>query len=345
MKFSELIPFFNPVKASSLDTHPDLDPDISGVSPISSGQPNTISYIDGSSGSAEKLAATAAVALVLPMNTELQALASEKGLAWVASPQPRLLFAQAITRFYQPFRPAPGIHPSAVIDPSAQLGTNVSIGAHVVIQAGVTIGDEVCIHPNVVIYPEVTVGDRTTLHANCVIHERTQIGADCVIHSGAAIGSEGFGFVPTADGFFKMQQSGFVVLEDGVEVGCNSAIDRPALGSTHIGRNTKIDNLVQIAHGCDIGDGCALAAQVGLAGAVKVGRRVILGGQVGVADHLTIGDGVQAGAQSGITADLEPGAVVFGTPAMPLKQFFKIAALWKQLPDMRQTLRRLQRQQ
>jgi UDP-3-O-[3-hydroxymyristoyl] glucosamine N-acyltransferase len=345
MKFSELIASFNPVKASSLDTQPGLDPEISGVSPISDAQPNTISYIDGGSGSAEKLAGTSAVALVLPINPELQAFATERGLAWVASSQPRLLFAQAIARFYQPFRPAPGIHPSAVIDSSAQLGTNVSIGAHVVIQAGVTIGNEVCIHPNVVIYPGVGVGDRTTLHANCVIHERTQIGADCVIHSGAAIGSEGFGFVPTADGFFKMQQSGFVVLEDGVEVGCNSAIDRPALGSTHIGRNTKIDNLVQIAHGCDIGDGCALAAQVGLAGAVKVGRRVILGGQVGVADHLTLGDGVQAGAQSGITADLEPGAVVFGTPAMPLKQFFKIAALWKQLPDMRQTLRRLQRQQ
>ncbi|MBD1910124.1 MULTISPECIES: UDP-3-O-(3-hydroxymyristoyl)glucosamine N-acyltransferase [unclassified Leptolyngbya] len=345
MKFSELIPSFNPVKTSSLDTYPDLDPEISGVSPISAVQPNTISYIDGGSRSAEKLAGTSAVAVVLPLNVELQTLANEKGLAWVASPQPRLLFAQAIARFYQPFRPTPGIHPSAIIDPSAQLGTNVSIGAHVVIQAGVTIGNEVCIHPNVVIYPGVTVDDRTTLHANCVIHERSQIGADCVIHSGAAIGSEGFGFVPTADGFFKMQQSGFVVLEDGVEVGCNSAIDRPALGSTHIGRNTKIDNLVQIAHGCDIGDGCALAAQVGLAGAVKVGRRVILGGQVGVADHLTIGDGVQAGAQSGITADLEPGAVVFGTPAMPLKQFFKIAALWKQLPDMRQTLRRLQRQQ
>lgn len=345
MKFSELIPSLNPVKASSLDTHPGLDPEVSGVSPISAVQPGTISYIDGGSGSAEKLIGTSAVALVLPVNAELQALADEQGLAWVASPQPRLLFAQAIARFYQPFRPAPGIHPSAVIDPSTQLGANVSIGAHVVIQAGVTLGDEVCIHPNVVVYPGVTVGDRTLLHANCVIHERTQIGADCVIHSGAAIGSEGFGFVPTAEGFFKMQQSGFVVLEDGVEVGCNSAIDRPALGSTHIGRNTKIDNLVQIAHGCDIGDGCALAAQVGLAGAVKVGRRVILGGQVGVADHLTLGDGVQAGAQSGITADLEPGAVVFGTPAMPLKQFFKIAALWKQLPDMRQTLRRLQRQQ
>jgi len=343
MKFSELITAFHPVKATSLTIQPQLDPEVIGVSPITKAQPQTVSYVDGSGSSAAKIEGTQAVALVLPMHEELQTLATGRGLAWVASPQPRLLFAQAIARFYQPFRPAPGIHPSAVIDPSTQLGTNVSIGPHVVIQPGVALGDEVCIHPNVVIYPGVTVGDRTILHANCVIHERSQIGADCVIHSGAAIGSEGFGFVPTADGFFKMQQSGYVVLEDGVEVGCNSAIDRPALGITHIGRNTKIDNLVQVAHGCTIGDGCALAAQVGLAGAVNVGRRVILGGQVGVADHLTIGDGVQAGAQSGITADLEPGAIVFGTPAMPLKQFFKIAAVWKLLPDMRQTLRRLQR--
>jgi len=344
MKFSDLIKALHPVGASSLTDSPQCDPEITGVSPIAATQPQTLSYIDGSPGSAAKFQGIQAVALVLPMHTELQKLATEQGLAWVASSQSRLLFAQAIAQFYQPFRPAPGIHPSAVIDPSAQLGTNVSIGAHVVLQAGVILGNDVCIHPNSVIYPGVTVGDRTILHANCVIHERSQIGSDCVIHSGAVVGSEGFGFVPTADGFFKMQQSGYVVLEDGVEVGCNAAVDRPALGVTRIGRQTKLDNLVQIGHGCTIGEGCAMSAQVGLAGGVTTGRRVIIGGQVGVADHLTIGEGAQLGAQSGVTADLEPGAVVFGTPAMPLKQFFKIAALWKQLPDMRQTLRRLQRE-
>jgi len=342
MKFSELVSHLNPVATSSLADFPDRNPDLTGASPIEASQPQTLSYIS-SEKFAPQIATTAASALVLPMSETLQSLASDRGLAWVASPQPRLLFAQAIAQFYQPFRPQPGIHPTAVIDPSVKLGERVSVGAYAVIQPGVTLGDEVCIHPQVVVYPDVVVGDRTILHAQCVIHERVQIGADCVIHSGAAIGSEGFGFVPTAEGFFKMQQSGSVILEDGVEVGCNSAIDRPALGITRIKRQTKIDNLVQIGHGCEIGEGCAIAAQAGLAGAVKVGRRVVIGGQVGIADHLTIGDGVQAGAQSGITADLEPGAVVFGTPAMPLKRFFKIAALWQRLPEMRQTLRTLQR--
>lgn len=344
MKFSILVSHLTPVKVSSLTTHPEWDPELTGASSIEAIQPQTLSYIDGSSRSMARIQGIQAAALVLPMHPNLQALATERQIPWVAGPQPKLLFAQAIAQFYQPFRPAPGIHPTAVIDPSVQLGTNVSIGAHVVIQAQGVIGDDVCIHPNVVIYPQVAVGDRTLLHANCVIHERSQIGADCVIHSGAAIGSEGFGFVPTAEGYFKMQQSGFVVLQDHVEVGCNSAIDRPALGITHIGRHTKIDNLVQVGHGCTLGEASILVSQVGLAGAVTVGRRAMLGGQVGVANHLTIGEGAQVGAQSGVTADLEPGAVVFGTPALPLKQFFKIAAVWKQLPDMRQTLRKLQRQ-
>lgn len=342
MKFSQLVSHLSPIANSSLATFPDRDPDLTGASPIEHSQPQTLSYIS-SEKLAPQLATTAASALVLPANEALQQLASDQGLAWVASPQPRLLFAQAIAQFYQPFRPQPGIHPTAVIDPSVRLGRDVAIGAYAVIQSGVTLGDGVCLHPQVVLYPDVVVGDRTVLHAQCVIHERTQIGADCVIHSGAAIGAEGFGFVPTADGFYKMQQSGYVILEDGVEVGCNSAIDRPALGVTRIQRHTKIDNLVQIGHGCAVGEGCAIAAQAGLAGAVTVGRRVVIGGQVGIADHLSIGDGVQAGAQSGITADLEPGAVVFGTPAMPLKRFFKIAALWQRLPEMRQTLRALQR--
>jgi UDP-3-O-[3-hydroxymyristoyl] glucosamine N-acyltransferase len=137
--------------------------------------------------------------------------------------------------FINPFNPKPGIHPTAVIDPSVQLGEAVAIGAHVVIQAGVTVGDGVCIHPNVVIYPGVTVGDRTLIHANAVIHERVQIGSDCVIQSGAAIGAEGFGFTFTDGAWEKIQQSGIVVLEDQVEVGCNTAIDRPSVGETRIG--------------------------------------------------------------------------------------------------------------
>ncbi len=189
------------------------------------------------------------------------------------------------------------------------------------IQAGASVGNHVSIHPNVVIYPESRIGDRSILYANCVIQERAQIGADCVIHAGAVIGSEGFGFVPTRDGWYKMEQSGYVVLEDGVEVGCNTTIDRPAVGETRIARNTKLDNLVHIGHGCQIGQNCAMAAQVGLAGGVKVGNRVLLGGQVGIANQAAVGDGAQIGAQAGVLSHVKPGDAVIGTPAMPLKTF------------------------
>ncbi|NJN87712.1 MAG: UDP-3-O-(3-hydroxymyristoyl)glucosamine N-acyltransferase [Leptolyngbyaceae cyanobacterium SL_7_1] len=343
MKFSDVVSKLATVEQSSLNQHPTLDPEITGMAAIDEATVTTLSYIEGDKF-ASQIDTTAATALILPRNEGLQVRAAERGMAWVASPYPRLTFAEAIALFYQPFVPTPEIHPTAVIDPSATIGNNVAIGAHVVIQASVTVGDGVRIHPNVVIYPEAKIGDRTTLHANCVIHERTQIGSDCVIHSGAAIGSEGFGFVPTAEGWFKMQQSGRTVLEEGVEIGCNSTVDRPAVGETRIGRYTKLDNLVHIAHSCQIGEACAMAAQVGMAGGVNVGDRVILGGQVGIANQVNIGDGVQAGAQCGIHSDIAAGAIVLGSPAIPFKQFLRVAAAWNRLPEMQKTLRDVQKQ-
>jgi UDP-3-O-[3-hydroxymyristoyl] glucosamine N-acyltransferase len=206
------------------------------------------------------------------------------------------------------------------------------------------VGDGVCIHPNVVIYPGVTVGDRTLIHANAVIHERVHIGADCVIHSGAAIGAEGFGFTLTDGVWEKIQQSGIVVLEDQVEVGCNSAIDRPSVGETRIGANTKLDNLVHIAHNCTVGKSCAMAAHVGLAGQVQVGDRAILGGQVGAANQTQIGADVQAGAKAGLHGQVAPGSIVMGNPASPYRTFLKSSAIYNRLPEMQRTLKALQRQ-
>ncbi len=343
MKFSEIVEkLSDTTQSNSLSVNADLDPEISGVAPVDEASTGTLSYIEGAKF-AVMVSKTVASALILPTHEALQAQATERGIAWITASEPRLLFAKAIALFYKPFHPAPEIHPTAVIHPSAEIGKDVYIGAHVVIQAGVKIGDLVCLHPNVVVYPEVQIGDRTVLHANCTIHERTQIGADCVIHSGAVIGAEGFGFVPTPTGWFKMEQSGCTVLEDGVEVGCNSAIDRPAVGETRIGRNTKIDNLVQIGHGCQIGKNCALAGQAGMAGGVTVGNRVILAGQVGIANRAKLGDGAIASARAGILHDVEPGAIVSGTPAIPHKLFLKAAAIYNRLPDMYQTLKQLQR--
>ncbi|QCS49691.1 UDP-3-O-(3-hydroxymyristoyl)glucosamine N-acyltransferase [Picosynechococcus sp. PCC 11901] len=318
------------------------DPEITGVAAIDAAKSQEISYIEGGKFAA-RVDTTAASALILPADEDLQQRATARGLAWLSTKEPRLLFAAAIKVFYQPFRPAPGIHPTAVIDPSVQLGEAVSVGAHVVLYPGVKIGDRTCIMANAVIYPDVEIGADTLLHANCTIHERVKIGNHCVIHSGAVIGAEGFGFVPTAQGWFKMEQSGIVVLEDGVEIGCNSAVDRPAVGETRIKTQTKLDNLVHVAHGGTIGSNCALAAQVGLAGGVTVGNNVLLGGQVGVANQAVIGDGAIATAQTGINNRVAPGEIVSGSPAVPNAVYRKVSAIYKRLPEMYEVFRKLKR--
>ncbi|MEO0984252.1 MAG: UDP-3-O-(3-hydroxymyristoyl)glucosamine N-acyltransferase [Cyanobacteria bacterium J06639_14] len=343
MKFSAIAESIGLTKETSLTEFPERDPEIMGVEAVQTASAGTISYVEGGRFKGY-VTTTGASALILPRDEQLQAHANERGIAWFSVADPRLGFARAIALFYQPFRLAPSIHPTAVIDPSAQIGTDVAIGAYVVIQAGVKIGNGVCIHPHVVVYPEVTVGDRTVLHANCVIHERTQVGADCVIHSGAAIGSEGFGFVPTATGWEKMEQSGITVLEEGVEIGCNSTVDRPAVGETRIKQGTKLDNMVHIAHGCEVGKGVVMAAQVGLAGGVTIGNRVILAGQVGISNQAKMGEGAIATAKTGIHSDVKPGDIVSGTPALPHKVYLKVSALMSRLPDMQQTVRRLSRQ-
>jgi len=343
MKLSEIISQFgNTVSNHTPLTHPDQDLEITGIAAIDEATSGTLSYVEGGRFSS-LLRETAASAVILPLDEKLQGLAQERGIFWLSAPEPRLLFAKAIALFYQPYRPAPEIHPTAVIHPTAKIGKCVYIGPHAVIQSEVEVGNGVTIHPNVVIYPQAKIGDRTTLHANCTIHERTQIGADCVIHSGAVIGAEGFGFVPTRTGWLKMEQSGYTVLEDGVEVGCNTAIDRPAVGETRVGSQTKIDNLVQIGHGCRIGAGCAIAGQAAMAGGVKLGNRVILAGQVGIANQVKIGDGAIASAKAGIHDDVAPGEVVSGTPAVPHKRFLKISSILNRLPEIYQALKKQQR--
>ena len=337
MKFAELIEQLAPTQYGGA-----LDLEITAVAPVTAALPGMLSYIE-SEKFASQIPKTQASVLILPQDETLQAQVSDRNIAWLATPHPRLMFAQAIALFYQPYKPAAQIHPSAVIDATAQVGENVAIGAHVVIGANAVIGNDVCVYPNVVIYPAVKVGDRTLLHANCTIHERTQIGSDCVIHSGAVVGAEGFGFVPTPQGWYKMQQGGFVVLEDRVEVGCNSAIDRPAVGETRIGRDTKLDNLVHVGHGCVIGQGCAMAAQVGLAGGVELGNGVILAGQVGLANNAKMGDGAIASSKSGVHGTVEPGQVVSGYPAIDHRLYLKASAIYNRLPEMYQMIKRLKK--
>ncbi len=343
MKFSEIVQRLGDATTDhSLTVNPNHDPEITGVAAIDEATNGNLSYVEGAKFGSF-IGKTNASALILPEDEKLQVLAQERGIVWLSTIEPRLLFARAIAIFYQPYRPLPEIHHSAVIHSTAKIGSDVYIGPHVVIEQGVEVGNGVIIHPNVVVYPDVKIGDRTILHANCTIHERSHIGADCTIHSGAVIGAEGFGFVPTRTGWLKMEQSGYTVLEDGVVVGCNSAIDRPAVGETRVGRNTVIDNLVQIGHGCQIGAGCAIAGQAGMAGGVKLGNRVILAGQTGIANQVKLGDGAIASAQTGIHSDVAPGEIVSGTPAMPHKLYLKASAIYNRLPDIYQSLKELQR--
>lgn len=347
MKFSDLIAHLSP-EAHSLTSHPEINPDIAVIVPIeTSNNPTSalsLSYIEGDKYK-KMVTETTASALILPLDQKLQTEATERGIAWLSSSYPRLTFAQTLNLFYQPYKPSPQIHPSALLPDNIIMGKNVSIGANVVIEKGVKIGDDVCIHPNVVIYPDCIIGNGTVLHSNCTIHERTQVGANCVIHSGAVVGAEGFGFVPIPDGWYKMPQTGCVILEDGVEVGCNSTIDRPAVGDTRLGKNTKLDNLVHIGHNCQIGANCAFAGQVGLAGGVKIGNRVILAGQVGIANQAIIGDGATATAQSGITHNVKPGDVVSGTPSLPHHLYLKVSAMTKYFPEMYKFFRQLEKGQ
>ncbi len=343
MNFGKIVDKLNFLSnENSLTSNENYDLEITGVSSITEAKTGHLSYVEGPKF-ASMISKTSASALILPPDKQLQEEATKRGIAWLATSETRLAFAHAIKLFYQPFRPAPSIDSTAVIHSSAKIGKDVFIGPHTIIQQDVVVGDEACIQGNVVIYPEVSIGNNTLLHANCTIHERTKIGSNCVIHSGAVIGAEGFGFVPIAEGWFKMEQSGYVNLGNNVEIGCNSAIDRPAVGTTHVGDNTKIDNLVHIAHNCNIGESCAFAAQVGLAGGVKIGKRVILAGQVGVANQVSIGDGAIATAQTGIPSNINSGEVVSSSPAIDNKLYLKICAIYKRLPEMYKTLKSIQK--
>jgi UDP-3-O-[3-hydroxymyristoyl] glucosamine N-acyltransferase len=345
MKFSAVVAQLSAAQGRALTADCGADPEIEGVEAIDQAGAMQISFIDHAGQFDRWIEKTAAGALILPERVELQARATARGLPWISTREPRLAFAQSIALFYTPYQPKPGIHRTAVVDPTATIGEGVSLGAHVVIEAGVILEEGVCLHPNVVVYPDCRIGAGTVVHANATIEERSQIGAHCVIHSGAVIGSEGFGFVPTAKGWVKMEQSGYVIVEDGVEIGANSAVDRPAVGTTRIGTGTKLDNMVHIGHGVQIGAGCAMAAQVGIAGGAEIGRGVILAGQSGVANRVKVGDRVMTSSKTGIHADVEAGQIVSGFPAIPNRLWLRTVAVYKRLPDMYKTVKQLQKAQ
>jgi len=286
---------------------------------------------------AAQLAATRASAAIVATG------AAELPIATLRADHPYLCFARALTIFHRPLRPLPSIHPTAVVAPSATIAEPVSIGAYAVIGDDVVIGPGATIHPHVTIYPGVQIGRDFVAHAGVVLREHVRIADRVVLQPGAVIGADGFGFAPGPEGAVKIPQTGIVVLEDDVEIGANTTIDRATLEATIIRRGAKLDNLVMVAHNCEVGAHSLLAAQVGIAGSTKIGRGVQMGGQAGVAGHVLIGDGVQVVAQSGVPNSVPAGRVVGGYPAIEVGVWRRTSAALLRLPELLRRVRRLER--
>ncbi len=263
--------------------------------------------------------------------------------ALLRSDNPYLTFGRATGLLNPAPRPRPGIHQSADVAADATIEADVYVGPFAVIASGARVGARSIVHAHVVIGTGATLGSDCLIHARVSIRERVVIGARCVIQDGAVIGSDGFGFAHRSDGTHeKIPQVATVVIEDDVEIGANTTIDRPAVGETRVKAGTKIDNLVQIAHGVVVGTNSLLAAQVGIAGSSVIGNSVMLGGQVGVTGHVTIGDGAKASAKTGITGNVPADAFITGYPHMDNLEWRKSYAVFRRLPEMRKQLTALE---
>lgn len=309
--------------------------EITGVAGIEEARAGELTFLSNPRY-ARKLEKTAASAVII--EKEIEKLTP----AFVISDNPYLDFARALEFFYQPPRPRPGIHATAVIAPSARLGENASVGPYTVVGENVTIGRNAVIRSHVAIYEGVTIGDDFLAHSHVAVREFCEIGDRVVLQNGAVIGSDGYGFAKKEDGaHYKIVQAGKVVVEDDVEIQANSCIDRAAVGETRIQRGTKIDNLVQIGHAVTVGENTILCAQVGIAGSTTVGANCIFAGQVGLVNHLNIGDNVLITAQSGVPNDVPANRKISGYPAIDNRKWLRCAAVFNRLPELEKKLREL----
>jgi UDP-3-O-[3-hydroxymyristoyl] glucosamine N-acyltransferase len=319
------------------DLEGDPDTEIARVAAIEDAGPGDLTFL-ANAKYASQLRASRASAVIASPDVD------GAPCALLRTSNPYLTFARA-TRLLNPeFKPAPGVHRLAVVAPDATIDADVSIGPFAVIESGARIGARSILHAHVVVGSGATLGSDCLLHARVSIRERVVIGARCVIQDGAVIGSDGFGFAHRDDGTHeKIPQVATVVIEDDVEIGANTTIDRPAVGETRVKAGTKIDNLVQIAHGVIVGRNSLLAAQVGIAGSSVVGDSVMLGGQVGVTGHVTIGDRVKASAKTGVTGHVPADAFITGYPHMENLDWRKAYAVVRRLPELRRQLMELER--
>ena len=333
---------------------------ITGVAGLDSAAPGTISFIDSDKLIADALSSRAAAiiapeslreALESARQLQLQngnggprkrARQSEKPIVFAGNP--RLAFAKVLEWMQPAALPEKGVHRTAVIESDAYIGENVTIREGCYVGHHARIDDGVILYPHVCIGDGAQIGEGSILHPSVVIYRQVHIGKRVRIHAGSVIGSDGFGYVFDGTSHQKVPQVGTVIIENEVEIGANVCIDRATMGATRIGEGTKIDNLTQIAHNVQIGKNCVICGQVGLSGSVVIEDNVSMAGQVGLRDHVRIGKGAILGAKAGIMADIKPGEFVMGSPSLPQRDYLRVHAVSRKLPDMAKQLRKLEKQ-
>jgi len=334
MKLSELA-----AKTGARCTPSDADIEIEGAAGLDQAGLGQVTFLSNPRYTS-KVNTTGASAIYVGEDVEV----SRADIAVLQATDPYLAFTRALILFNPTAEFEPEVHPSAVIDPTANVAHDVFIGAHVVIGPHTIIGNRVQIHPNVTIADDVTIGSDSVIHSGVAIREHSILGRRVIVHNNAVIGSDGFGFAKDEERrWLKIPQTGRVVIEDDVEIGAGTTIDRASTGETRIKRGAKLDNLIQIGHSCAVGEDALICAQVGMAGSSRVGDRVILTGQVGIGGHITVGDDAILYPQSGVPNDVGAGEILVGTPAFEVSAFWRAVAVFKKLGELPKRIRALEK--
>jgi len=341
MLLSKIIDLIKKGNSGFISSEINEDIDIKSAASLENASNNEITFLEENNKIRDFISTENISAIIVGKNELLIEEIKRKNASIITVENPRLAFAEVLSVFETKFKQKKGIDDSANIARTSLIGRDCYVGPNVFIGENTTIGSNNYIFPGVVIAENVEIGDNNILFANCVIYQNTKIKNNCIVNSNTVIGSEGFGFVPQDGKWIKMPQTGGVIINNEVEIGTNCCVDRPAVGFTEIGEGTKIDNLVQIGHGVNIGKNCAFAAQVGIAGGAVIGDGVILAGQVGVNNRVKVGNNVIASSKCGIHCDINDGQVISGFPAMQNKSWLRSSSVFKKLPELAKKLRQL----
>ncbi|WP_370458783.1 UDP-3-O-(3-hydroxymyristoyl)glucosamine N-acyltransferase [Dysgonomonas sp. 520] len=336
MSFSakQLAHFLN----GSVDGNPDVE--VNNFSKIEEGKPGTLTFLANPKYTNYIYDTKASIVLV---NNDFVA-EQPIGATLVRVPNAYAALAILLDVVEKSKPKKTGIEPMSYVSEKAQLGQNVYVAAFAYIADGAKVADNVQVYPHSYIGDGAQIGENTIVYAGAKIYPGCKIGNNCIIHAGAVVGSDGFGFAPEEGVYKKIPQMGIVIVEDDVEIGANTAIDRAVMDATIIRKGVKLDNLIQVAHNVEIGENTVMASQVGISGSTKVGKNCVLGGQVGLGGHITIGDNSSIGAQSGIISNIKPDSKIMGAPAIPVKDFFKSSIIFPKLPDMYKQLNELKKE-